>query len=584
MITRVSESQSDQSEQLTRRSLIVVSCGTVRTHAYLFGTAEEHFRLLAHTETATTASAPFSDVSIGIRLAIQSLEQISGRILFGQGRIVTPETVNGDGVDGFVLLTTLGGPLRVLTIGQSAKTCLPILQRAVNPIPGELYAQVQDGSPLLPGLRPLIDSARTPPHALVLVGHSTLSQSAETLADDLQEVRTYLETMSARIAVPAVFIIGNAEDIAIARQALPSIEVVGLEDLNTHQELQSHLQHVYEQTILSRIPGMNHAGSWATIMPGSIPAAMGRVTRFFGQRYGLSVLLIDAGATSTMIAHSTIQGSLSISRPSLAGLRLGAGVIVRESGWDSIAQWLPYEMSEDAGREAILQRMLHPHMVAETARDMAFDAALARESIRMAWTQGLSGSLQHISPPDMIIATGGFTAHLPFPSIAALILLDSIQPHGLTSLMLDDVPLFVAAGGVSYLERIGAVDTIDMDALHTQLGACLSTVGTPQPGQPALHIHLNYSNGRQSDAAISPNMLTLIPLGIGQRAYLSIYPAAGVDIGLGAGVPAQLGSPVEGGLLGFIVDTRGRPLILPKSPQQRIALLQQWYQALGIPQ
>jgi hypothetical protein len=73
-----------------------------------------------------------------------------------------------------------------------------------------------------------------------------------------------------------------------------------------------------------------------------------------------------------------------------------------------------------------------------------------------------------------------------------------------------------------------------------------------------------------------------LPLRPGERAMLSLFPAPTVDVGLGAGQHARASDPVEGGLLGLIVDARGRPLALPQVDEERRMRLREWRQALGL--
>ena len=75
--------------------------------------------------------------------------------------------------------------------------------------------------------------------------------------------------------------------------------------------------------------------------------------------------------------------------------------------------------------------------------------------------------------------------------------------------------------------------------------------------------------------------IELLPLPAGEKASLEIRPERHFDIGLGQpgrGAVAQ----VEGGLLGVIIDARGRPLRLPGDDLERQQQLQQWLNALGV--
>jgi hypothetical protein len=81
---------------------------------------------------------------------------------------------------------------------------------------------------------------------------------------------------------------------------------------------------------------------------------------------------------------------------------------------------------------------------------------------------------------------------------------------------------------------------------------------------------------------VMPGMLLRMPLEPGERGMLSLLPAPMVDIGLGPGQQARASEPLEGGLLGLVIDTRGRPLALPAEDERRRAKLREWRAALGI--
>ncbi|HEY7983474.1 MAG TPA: hypothetical protein VID73_04860, partial [Ktedonobacterales bacterium] len=55
-----------------------------------------------------------------------------------------------------------------------------------------------------------------------------------------------------------------------------------------------------------------------------------------------------------------------------------------------------------------------------------------------------------------------------------------------------------------------------------------------------------------------------------------------IDAGLGAGQHARASDPLRGGMLGLIIDARGRPLTLPRPADERHARLRAWRRALGI--
>jgi hypothetical protein len=73
----------------------------------------------------------------------------------------------------------------------------------------------------------------------------------------------------------------------------------------------------------------------------------------------------------------------------------------------------------------------------------------------------------------------------------------------------------------------------------------------------------------------------LLPLPAEGRARIVAAPERGFDLGLGRGRPLE--AEIPGGVVGLIVDTRGRqPFVLPADPEQRIAKLRAWSRALDL--
>jgi hypothetical protein len=74
--------------------------------------------------------------------------------------------------------------------------------------------------------------------------------------------------------------------------------------------------------------------------------------------------------------------------------------------------------------------------------------------------------------------------------------------------------------------------------------------------------------------------LKLLPLAAGETAKVEITPARGVDVGAGPG--KLLSREVRGGLVGLILDARGRPLKLPEEPAARRETAARWARALNL--
>jgi hypothetical protein len=94
---------------------------------------------------------------------------------------------------------------------------------------------------------------------------------------------------------------------------------------------------------------------------------------------------------------------------------------------------------------------------------------------------------------------------------------------------------------------------------------------------------VNYPDGRVTQREVAYGSLSVIPLGPGERAQLELHPTRRFDVGLsepGRGATAE----AEGGILGIVVDARGRPLSLPSDGEKRRELAQRWLADLGLGQ
>ncbi len=68
--------------------------------------------------------------------------------------------------------------------------------------------------------------------------------------------------------------------------------------------------------------------------------------------------------------------------------------------------------------------------------------------------------------------------------------------------------------------------------------------------------------------------MKVYPLGVGEEASVKITPARGFDAGAGPGKVLEQNLP--GGVVGLIVDTRGRPFSLPSDEDDRVLRLDKW--------
>ena len=188
---------------------------------------------------------------------------------------------------------------------------------------------------------------------------------------------------------------------------------------------------------------------------------------------------------------------------------------------------------------------------------------------------GTGETLVDLMELGLIVGSGGVLSHAPRRAESALMMLDAYQPEGVTLLAVDSIFMMPQLGVLSTVLPEAAMQVFERDCL-IKLGHTIAPVGSMRAGETAVTIRLN-----GSEVGVPFGSIMVLPLGVGEQAEVEILPARGLDVGAGKGRPHR--ATVEGGVVGLIIDARGRPLQLPGDPEARIAKLTEWHQALGLP-
>ena len=74
--------------------------------------------------------------------------------------------------------------------------------------------------------------------------------------------------------------------------------------------------------------------------------------------------------------------------------------------------------------------------------------------------------------------------------------------------------------------------------------------------------------------------IRLLPLPTDQEAGVELTPARGFDFGAGKG--KKLVGKVKGGVVGVVLDARGRPISIANDERVRVQQLQSWARAMEL--
>ncbi|HEU5317757.1 MAG TPA: glutamate mutase L [Chloroflexota bacterium] len=308
-------------------------------------------------------------------------------------------------------------------------------------------------------------------------------------------------------------------------------------------------------------------------------------TEIVAERYDVDVLTLDLGASHAVavLASGTTgrRRVVAVARDDL-GLRRGRPEILAKAGVEALLRWLPIDVDGEALRSDARRGLIAPAALPETPEELLLEHAFAREALRLLLAdlpKGVAGGAAGLPPVDLVIGSGGPLAGAPRLSQAAMILLDAVQPEALTQLALDRataLPLLGHLGASAGHANVGAA--LERDGL-LNLGLCIAPIGSGREGETAVRVEVAFATRSPVTVEVPFGAIEVVPLGIGERASLKLWPSRDFDVGLGRGNAATPRAEVEGGAVGIIIDARGRPLALPDAREKRQAKLLQWLQA-----
>ena len=575
-------------------SLLAVDVGGANTRAVLFDVVEGEYRFLASSSAPSTAEAPFKDVSEGVRNAIANLQAITGRkMLDSERRVITPLQSDGSGVDVFVSTLSAGPALKTVIVGLLSDVSLESARRLAE----TTYSRIVDSIGINDHRKPdvQIDALmRLQPDVVIITG-GTDGGASRSIHKMLEPVGLsgYLLNPEKRAAV---LFAGNQkldnevkEQLGGVTAALhfspnvrPSLET---EDLDPASR---ELAALYLGVRKRQLKGVDILESWASgnVLPTAY--AEGRMLRFLGQVYSGTrggILGVDIGSSAAVIAASFKEKTTLGVYPHF-GLGENLPALLQYTSLNDILRWSALDVSTGVMRDYLFQKSLFPSTIPATKEEQSLSQAVTRQALYLAMqtakrdfprsARGPKAGLLPFFEP--IIAGGGALGDAPTPGQGLLLLLDSIQPVGVSTIILDRNNLLPLLGAASTRNSLLPVQVLESGAFQS-LGTVVSVIASANVGAQVVRARLTYDNGTETLADVKFGNLEVLPLPAGQSARLSLQPQRGANVGFGPGRGGTV--PVSGGTMGVVVDGRGRPLILPEDDGRRQELIKKWLWTVG---
>jgi hypothetical protein len=575
-------------------SLLAVDVGAANTRAVLFDVVEGEYRFIASGTAPSTAEAPFKDVAEGVRNAIENLQSVLGRNLLDSARgLISPSQANGSGVDGLVVTLSAGSAIKTVIVGLLKDVSLESARRLTS----STYARVVDTIALNDMRKPeqKIDSIlRLRPDLVVITGGTDggASRSIQKILEPIG-LASFLLPEEKR---PSVLFAGNqkmeaevkslvgslSSSLHFSPNVRPSLET---EDLDPAER---ELAHIFVGIRKRQIKGVDLLDLWSGghVLPTAY--ATGRMVRYLVKAFGdSSILSVDIGASAASISAG-FEGNSTLNVFPEYGLGENLAYLLKHTNLEDILRWSWLDISKGVLNDYLHQKSLYPATIAATREDLAISQAITRQALYLAMQNArrdFPKSIAQIKPAltplfDYIFAGGGALSDASRPGQSLLLLLDSIQPVGVSTVILDQNNLLPLLGAAASRNNILPVQVTESGAFMI-VGTVIAPVVNASYGTPILRAVLTSENGTESRIELKYGSLETLPLGVGEQGRLSVQLLKGSDIGFGPGRTPKQGISVTGGALGVVFDGRGRPLNLPADAVRRRELIKKWAWTLG---
>jgi len=566
-------------ERMIAGSILTLDWGSTRTKAFLLDRVDGHYRLIAAGWAPTFGRALEHDPLKGLQEAVSRIEKAVGRRLMGgEGLPLIPER-EMEGVDFFTASVSFQPPLRVMLVSLS-KISLEAARKAISSyyaVEAGSFSFLEEESRSARVERLLRTLSESMPDLILITG-GTEGSNPEPIAE-MARMLSLVYPLYPGLGKPPIIFAGNSAARGAVEEILSSITELRFVDniLPTLEEqnigpLFKELEDLYRKLKLSELYDLGYLRSTLSAPLTSSLSAFTLMIRYLCSLYGFErgVLGVDVGGTYTSLVGATKDNFFSTVRSDLALNR--ADFLLREP--ERVARWLPYETTPDKIAEIVLEKSLRPESVPVTKEELMLEGAVIREVLREAFStareafKGLFGPELSV---DMVVITGGALGSFPITGWIALTLLDSLQLSGVMMLAVDRLGLCSALGSIAPLNPVAVSQVLERDAL-IPLGTVIAPSGSAPEGTIALKATISFDDGRVLEAEVKAGSIEVIPLAPGRKASLEISFLRGMSL-----EPSKKGQAkieARGGLIGIVLDTRGRPLPLP-SPAQRNKI-QKW--------
>lgn len=572
------------------RSLIIADIGNMQTQVSLFDNVSGGYRYLATGKAMTTAFAPIYNFQDGLLESFFQLESISGQsFLNEQGQLLMP-VADDMGVDNFGATFSAGEVIKVVLVGLLSNVSIQSARKVIRKVPAHLIDTLDLAA--LERVEKVVDKIVAERPDLIFITGGTDHGAVKSLLRLVNIVRMaiYLVPEHQR---PRVLFAGNAQVAAQVNQMLSRFTKVYVAD-NVRPALDEEnleastnaFYDIYKEIQFEKIQGL---GTLDRLASGHlIPATMAyrNMFQYLSMASAKNTLGVNLSSRNTYVGYAT-DGAYDMTVFSDFGSGTGLQNAMKRLQLDDVMKWIPQELPKRYVLDYIQNRVLFPKSVPTRVQGMQIENAITTALVH----SGLKRSHLKLEKPfDALRNSEGISAfdrvylsgHVLVRSLERfenlIMMLNALQPTGVTEFVIDKNNLITALGVAAQINPLLAVQVFENSPIS--LAHVIAPIGKMDPKLPVLQMKITNEEGHSKVYEFKPDMIYRVPLRIGRHVKLELQPLQKTDIGWGPGRGGEYPQTVAGSMIGFVIDTRGRPYVPMSNKQILQQLHQNWLTSL----
>lgn len=584
--------------------ILATDCGSTTTKAILIEKKGDVYRQTFRGEAPTTVEAPFEDVTRGVLNAFAEVEDISGRKILDGEKIITPAK-DGIGVDLYISTSSAGGGLQMMVAGAVKSMSAQSAQRAALGAGAIVMDVIASNDGRLPHEK--IERIRQLRPDMILLSGGTDGGTVTHVVELAEFIAAANPTPRLGISfkLPVIYA-GNKDIQNKVKEILDEKCITHITD-NIRPTLErenlfparKEVQELFLVHVMAQAPGYKKLieMAHAPIIP--TPAAVGTIMQAIAKKENINIVGVDIGGATTDV-FSVFDGEFNRTVSANLGMSYSVSNVLAETGIENIKRWIPFDIDEADIRNRIKNKMIRPTTVPQLMEELKIEHALSREALRLAFIQhkelaiGLKGiqkerdisdafkqdaheTLIDMQSLDLLVGSGGVLSHAPRRSQAMMMIIDAFQPEGITKIAVDSIFMMPHLGVLSTVNEDAATEVFEADCL-INLGTCISITNKGKIGEECLAYNVT-ENGRTEKGTLNYGEIKLFKLNENDIAKVEVSPKRKYDVGSGKGVPII--KDVKGGVVGLVIDARGRPIEIPGDNTLDKSMIERWTEAFN---